>query len=106
MDSLPKILANPPWVEILILTTSIAVVLVVFNYTVVNDSTKQPVTFSAPVPKQCDPQWTGEVLEQPNIRVVSFDIHISCNFTNSTIRHRERVPYNATVLPMDDYSDM
>ncbi|KAK0507168.1 hypothetical protein JMJ35_010206 [Cladonia borealis] len=60
---------NVPWLEILIFILSIGLVLTVFNYIVLNDSNEQPVTFDVPIPEQCGPQWKGEVLDRPSIKV-------------------------------------
>ena len=57
------------WLEILIFILSIGLVLTVFNYVVLNDSNEQPVAFDVPIPEQCGPQWKGEVLDQPSIKV-------------------------------------
>ncbi|KAK3176145.1 hypothetical protein OEA41_007467 [Lepraria neglecta] len=57
------------WLEISIFVISIVLIFTVFNYTVLNDSDEQPVNFEIPVPKQCDPEWKGELLEQPGIKV-------------------------------------
>ena len=58
-----------PWLEIFIFVVSIGLVLTVFNYIVLNDSNEQPVTFDVPIPEQCSPQWKGEVLDRPSIKV-------------------------------------
>lgn len=58
-----------PWLEILIFIISIGLVLIVFNYVVLNDSNEQPATFDVPIPEQCAAQWKGEVLDRPSIKV-------------------------------------
>lgn len=65
-NQLPEVV---PWLEILISILSIGLVLTVFNYIVLNDSNEQPVNFDVPIPEQCGPQWKGEVLDRPSIKV-------------------------------------
>lgn len=71
MEHLNHYPAEVPWLEILIFTFSIGLVLIAFNYTVLNDSAEQPVNFIVPLPEQCKPGWKGEVLEDPSIKVFS-----------------------------------
>jgi len=60
-----------PLFGLLIFIVSIGFVFTIFNYTVLNDSAEQPITFNIPIPEQCKPDWKGEVLEEPSIRVTS-----------------------------------
>ncbi|KAL2055014.1 hypothetical protein ABVK25_004836 [Lepraria finkii] len=69
MDTLNDLPIQVTWLEISIFVISIVLIFTVFNYTVLNDSDEQPVNFEIPVPKQCDPEWKGELLEQPGIKV-------------------------------------
>ena len=66
-----------PWLEISIFILSIGLVLIVFNYIILNDSNEQPVTFDVPIPEQCAPQWKGEVLDRPSIKVFASHHSIS-----------------------------
>jgi hypothetical protein len=69
MDTLNHLPDQVPWLEVLIFIISIICVITAFNYTVLNDSDEQPANCHVPLPKQCDPEWKGEVLEQPSIKV-------------------------------------
>ncbi len=71
MANLSQLPEETPWLEILIFVVSIGLVLIIFNYTVLNDSNGQPVTFDVPIPEQCVPQWKGEVLDRPSIKVLA-----------------------------------
>lgn len=73
MDTLNDLSNQVTWLEISIFVISIILIFTVFNYTVLNDSEEQPANFEIPVPKQCDPEWKGELLEQPGIKVLSAD---------------------------------
>ena len=77
MDTLNDLPDQVIWLEISIFVISIVLIFTVFNYTVLNDSDEQPVNFEIPVPKQCDPEWKGELLEQPGIKVPSADESMS-----------------------------
>ena len=69
MDYFNQLAEDVPWLDILIFILSIGLVLTVFNYIVLNDSNEQPVAFDVPIPEQCGPQWKGEVLDRPSIKV-------------------------------------
>ena len=69
MDYFNQLAEDVPWLDILIFILSIGLVLTVFNYIVLNDSDEQPVAFDVPIPEQCGPQWKGEVLDRPSIKV-------------------------------------
>ena len=68
LNQLPE---DVPWLEIWIFIISIGLVLTVFNYTVLNDSNEQPVSFDVPIPEQCSAEWKGEVLDRPSIKVLA-----------------------------------
>lgn len=69
MDLINHIHTEVPWLDLIILVISTGFVFAVFNYTVLNDSAEQPISFNLPIPEQCNPHWKGEVLEEPSIKV-------------------------------------
>lgn len=58
--------------QILAAFASIVVLLIsiYYYYEYLTSDTEQPVDFSVPLPKQCEPGWAGEVLDEPAIKVV------------------------------------
>ena len=48
---------------------SIVFVLLVFKFAVLTDNEERPVTFSVPLPEQCNSDWKGEILDDPAIKV-------------------------------------
>ena len=104
METLKNPLPNVPWLEILIFALSIAIVFIVFDHTVLNDSTEQPVALNVPVPEQCRANWKGKILQEPKLRVL-FQIMDSLDHeTHLMLRLLARVRYNATARPMDNCS--
>lgn len=96
-------LTQVPWLEISIFLVSTSLVLIVFRYTVLNNEDERPVTFKVPVPEQCSPGWTGEILDEPSIKVCrSINLRVYRR-TDSGSRRLVRVLYNATVQPMDNF---
>jgi len=69
MDTLNNLSAEVSWLEISVFVFSVALVFVVFNYTVLDNGDERPFTFKVPIPEQCSPEWKGEVLEEPSIKV-------------------------------------
>ena len=59
-----------PWLEICIFFGSIIVVITIFNNVVLSPDIERPILFKVPVPEQCNPDWKGEVLECPSIKVI------------------------------------
>ena len=58
-----------PWLEICIFFGSIVLVISVFNHVVLSPDEERPIPFRVPIPKQCSPEWKGELLEEPSIKV-------------------------------------
>ena len=71
MDTLNDPPAQLPWLEISIFVLSVVFVFATFKIVVLVDDDERPVRFKVPVPEQCSPKWTGEVLEEPTIKVPS-----------------------------------
>ena len=71
MDTLNGISAQLPWIEISIFVFSVVFVFVAFKIVVLDDDDERPVSLKIPVPEQCSPEWTGELLEKPTIKVPS-----------------------------------
>lgn len=69
MDTLDDPLAQLPLLEISIFVLSVVFVFVIFKYIVLNDDEEEPVKYQVPVPEQCSPEWMGEVLKEPTIKV-------------------------------------
>ena len=69
MDFFDDLPAEIPWLEISIFVFSIAFVSTIFKSVVLKDDDDQAVNFKVPIPKQCSPEWEGDVLEQPSIKV-------------------------------------
>lgn len=59
-----------PTAAIVTFFVSVSFVLLIFKSVVLDDNEPRPVSFNVPTPKQCDPEWTGEILEEPGIEVV------------------------------------
>ena len=66
MDDSP---AHLPWLEISIFLLSVVFVLVAFKIIVLDIDEERFLHFKVPVPEQCSPEWKGEVLEQPTVKV-------------------------------------
>ena len=58
-----------PFLEICIFFGSIVLLITFFNHIVLSPDEERPVVFKVQIPKQCNPDWKGEVLEAPNIKV-------------------------------------
>lgn len=71
MDTLNDPPVQLPWLEISILVLSVVFVFAAFKIIVLDDDKERVVEFKVPVPKQCSPEWEGEVLEEPTIKVHS-----------------------------------
>ncbi len=71
MDTLNHLPVNFPWFELSIFAFSVSFVLYVFNNVVLSDDGERAVKFSIQEPKQCDPSWKGDYLENPSIKVAS-----------------------------------
>ena len=68
MDNLPIQL---PWLEISIFLLSIAFIFAALKIIVLDDDEERFVHFTVPVPEQCSPEWKGEILEEPTVKVPS-----------------------------------
>ena len=104
LNHLVSTLAQNPWPEISIFILSVISVCVAFKIIVLRDDEEEPVKFRITVPEQCLPEWKGKVLEDPAIKVPSFQ-H-DCSLANKSIRSQDRAPYNATARPMADFSGL
>lgn len=60
-----------PFVQISILLLSVVFVFAAFKYIVLDDDEERPVQLEVPVPEQCSPEWKGEILDEPTIKVFS-----------------------------------
>ena len=63
--------AQPPWLEISVLLLSTVFLFAVFKVIVLDDDEERIVHFKVPIPEQCSPEWKGEVLEEPTVKVPS-----------------------------------
>lgn len=69
MENTLDISAQVPWLETFVFVLSVAFIFAVFRYIVLNNGDESPVTFKVPVPEQCLPQWKGEVVDEPSVKV-------------------------------------
>ena len=60
-----------PLFDVLIVVLSIVFVFATFKYIVLDDDEETPVKFKVPVPEQCSPEWKGELLKEPAVKVAS-----------------------------------
>ena len=60
-------LRNLPWLEVFITVFSSAAILGFFY--IASLENEVPIRFTIPVPDQCDAEWKGEILENPDIKV-------------------------------------
>ena len=51
---------------------SIAFVIFVFKIAVLSDNGERAVNFRVPPPEQCHPDWKGEILRQPSLKVFNY----------------------------------
>ena len=101
--------ADLPWLEVFIFVLSITLVFTVLNYTVLSNDDERLSGFKLRgiyVPEQCNPDWQGEVLLEPSIKVLG-TTHVAKVTPTAHIshRHQAQVPYSATVQPMDGCLD-
>ena len=61
-----------PWLEICIFFGSVIFLVTFFNNIVLSEDKERPVSFKVPIPEQCNPDWKGDLLEDPNIKVPSW----------------------------------
>lgn len=67
MDDHP---AQVAWLEIFVLLLPIVFLFAAFKIIVLNDDDEQKIVhFKVPLPEQCSPDWKGEVLEEPTVKV-------------------------------------
>ncbi|MCJ1249613.1 Meiotic Sister-Chromatid recombination aldehyde dehydrogenase [Trapelia coarctata] len=66
-DSIVSRLDDVPWFQVLIVFASSAVIFAFFYIASLED--EAPVNFRIPVPEQCSPDWEGELLDEPSIKV-------------------------------------
>lgn len=93
-----------PWLEICIFFGSVIFVVTFFNYVVLSPDEERPVSFKIPIPEQCSPNWKGEVLEEPSIKVLrrpsSTDAAVSqWPKADGADRSMAPAPSNATIQP-------
>ena len=58
---------------------SVLFVILVFRSVVLVDNEERSVSFNVPIPKQCSPDWEGEILEKPNIKVGLYTLYKDMN---------------------------
>lgn len=71
MDTLNDPPVQLPFVQISIFLLSVVFVFAAFKYIVLDDDEERPVQLKVPVPEQCSPEWKGEILDEPTIKVFS-----------------------------------
>ncbi|CAD6579898.1 MAG: Meiotic Sister-Chromatid recombination aldehyde dehydrogenase [Alectoria sarmentosa] len=69
MDTLNDSPVQLPVVQISIFLLSVVFVSAAFKYIVLDDDEERPVQLEVPVPEQCSPEWKGEVLDEPTIKI-------------------------------------
>lgn len=69
MDTLNDPPTQWPWLEISIFILSVVFVFAAIKIIVLDDDEERLVKLVVPVPEQCSPEWKGEVLEEPTIKV-------------------------------------
>lgn len=68
--SIPDMEAQLPWLEISVFLLS-SVFLFAVKVILLDDDEEKIHHFRVPVPEQCSPEWKGEVLEKPTVKVPS-----------------------------------
>ena len=68
MDALND-LAQLPWPDIVIFVLSVVFLFAAFKIIVLDDDGESFVNPRVPTPEQCSPEWKGEVLREPTIKV-------------------------------------
>ncbi len=71
MDAVNHLPTQLPWLEVLIFVLSVVFLYTALRIIVFDDDRENFVTFQVPVPEQCSPEWKGEVLKEPTIKVPS-----------------------------------
>ncbi len=71
MDAVNDPPTQLPWLEIFIFVLSVVFLYTALRIIVFDDDRKSFVSFQVPVPEQCSPEWKGEVLKEPTIKVPS-----------------------------------
>ena len=61
--------ARLPWLEISILLLPIVFLLAAFKTIVLDEDEERFVHLKVPIPEQCSPDWKGEVLDEPTVKV-------------------------------------
>ena len=61
--------AQLPWLEISVFLLSIIFLFAAFKVVVHDDDGEESPHFKVPVPEQCSPEWKGEILEKPTVKV-------------------------------------
>lgn len=69
MDTLNDPPTQWPWLEISIFILSVVFVFAAIKIIVLDDDEERLVKLVVPVPEQCSPEWKGEVLEEPTIKI-------------------------------------
>jgi hypothetical protein len=57
---------------IIVIVATVTIAFVV--YTLNEQRRESPVPFNVPIPDQCSPEWKGEELSDPNIKVLASDV--------------------------------
>lgn len=60
------------------------------------------VDFIVEVPDQCNPSWSGKILDSPSLKVSKLQ-RSSLKVTQASIRFLALVPFSAIALPMGGY---
>ena len=69
MNSLPDHSFSFSWFELSLTVLLFALISTTIKYSVLADDDERPVEFRVNVPEQCDPNWKGEVLPEPALKV-------------------------------------
>ena len=64
-----------PWSDLSLAFVLTAVIYLFLTYTLLGDEDELPARFIVPIPEQCKPDWEGEVLEEPSIKVCSSKVN-------------------------------
>ncbi|MCJ1476153.1 Meiotic Sister-Chromatid recombination aldehyde dehydrogenase [Lambiella insularis] len=64
---------NVPWFELVTAFVILVVIYTILTHTVLVDEDELPMSFTVPVPEQCSPEWKGELLEDPGIKMSGYN---------------------------------
>ena len=69
MDALNDLLSRLALLEISIFGLSVVFLFAAYKIIVRDDDRESIVTLQVPTPEQCFPEWKGEVLREPTVKV-------------------------------------